>query len=174
MYTKGQTVSVCTRYTMKYIILIISTPINNQWKPNKNKPIQLNCTPFETQSLITTIDLLRQICTLVCHSSFNNVIYSIYLYLVHIHWSMCLLFDHDASPSPDPCMWDNIETVYYVIIINTMCCFIAYIYIYFLHRPLKDYTKTHKWTLININYQENYILAQATRMNQKTFCSKVR
>ena len=54
---------MCTRYAMKYIIVIISTPINNQLKLNKNKPIQLKCTPFETQSLITTIDPSRQLTT---------------------------------------------------------------------------------------------------------------
>ena len=45
MYTKGQTVSVCTRYTMKYIIVILSTPINN--KPYINLSVIASQAYFE-------------------------------------------------------------------------------------------------------------------------------
>ena len=47
-----------------------------------------------------------------------------------------------------------------------------YIYIYILHSPLKDYTKTHKWTLININYQETTFSHRQPEWTRKLLIGK--
>ena len=116
---------------------------------------------------ILACDLFRFIIIFARHIAYNTV----YTFSYKYRYATSQMLQSSLHVGRGWSYWKCLNTSShrnYGIYNKYMCLFVSRFLLNILHSPLKDYTKTHKWTLINI-FKKNYILAQATRMNKKTF-----